>query len=534
MQFTSMSPGIFAGLALATVTVLAVLQFLRPRAQPTRVVTSLFWKESTKHLRARRLFGSFRNPWTYLLLAIACLLVLLAIAAPILGAKEDARRVVILEAGLMMTAEDGRFENARKLVWAEARGVAEERVAVMVADPHPRIIKHFDEDLVVLQERLAAVTPKVEPVSREGVLSLAQSLLPEAGDHDVVLISAQPAEVDFERVRVLAAGDRMNNAFILSTVFSSTPGNQREGSFHCRIGFTGDKTGALSVKITRKGETLMKEDFEIMAGGTQVLRVSDLVADGSTLDVEVTGSDLVGGDSRVSFELPNRRPIRLVAVEGFELPPVLASVVGNLPAVTVDEDIESMAHVVRIGSAGSDADIQIHEGVRSDGWTSVRSSDHQLVDGLALEDAVVRLPAGTAKFGSEDLPLLLANDVPLVSLSPTGQQVNVSEVVFDEESNVVRRVGYFVFWSRLFHHLAGWDDESLVYSPEQDQLSVEVGSPALVMKAGYTNFISTSEGGTAISATIGSIRPPVWQWLLAAALLVMLFEAVLNLRGKIT
>jgi hypothetical protein len=124
MEFTAMSAWVFAGLAALTAGALAALQYLRVRPRRTRVVTNLFWRQAVEQAKARTLFERFRHPRTYLLLLAASLLVLLALAAPVFDSANDTHRVIALEAGLAMTAADGRFENALNLVRAEARSPA--------------------------------------------------------------------------------------------------------------------------------------------------------------------------------------------------------------------------------------------------------------------------------------------------------------------------------------------------------------------------------------------------------------------------
>lgn len=224
MQLTTMSIWLFTGIAVLTAGVLAALQCLRIRPRQVRVITTLFWQQAADQARARTLFERFRYPRTYLLLLAACLLLLLALGRPVVngplsGDGEQPHRVIVLEAGLAMTATDNRFDNALELVRAEAASLDEGRVAVIAADPHPRLLKHFDESLVTLKDRLAKVRAVNTPVIREDVLRVAKSLLAGRVGGEVVLAAAQPVTIDDERVRVLAAGEVFSNAFILSATF---------------------------------------------------------------------------------------------------------------------------------------------------------------------------------------------------------------------------------------------------------------------------------------------------------------------------
>jgi hypothetical protein len=527
MQFTAMSVWVFTGLAVLTAGVLAALQYLRVNPRRTRVVTSLFWRQAVEQARARTLFERFRHPRTYLLLLAASLLVLLALAAPVRHAENKPRRVIALEAGLAMSAGDDRFENALALVRAEARSLDEERIAVVAADPQPRVLKRFDESLAVMMARLDCMKPADAPVIREDLLVAADSLLAGRENGGVVLVTAQPATVNDEKIRVLAAGENTDNAFILSVVFAPDSADPTRGTVHGRVGLTGKQAATVNTIISRGDDILSKQGIEIEPGGTKQFTVANIAADGAPLAVALDGNDAIAGDDRIIFQLPDRRRIQVVPVAGYELPPVLSSVLKGLPEVSIKTD--GAGPLIRIGPAGSDAEIQIQASAAAGKWLSVRASDHHLVAGMEFEDAVCRAPGEASSAG---IPLLLAGEFPLASLDSQERRLTVADSFFDTDSSIVRRTGYVVFWAAMFHHLAAWHDEPLTLSPMQGTRSTDPGADHLVMKAGFGNFDLAGDG-VAATPDRSLARLPAWQWLLAAALAVMLVEAVLNLRGKI-
>jgi hypothetical protein len=525
MEFTAMSAWVFAGLAALTAGVLAALQYLRVRPRRTPVVTSLFWRQAVEQAKARTLFERFRHPRTYLLLLAASLLVLLALAAPVFHSRNHTHRVIALEAGLAMTTGDKRFENALALVRAEARSLGEERVAVIAADPQPRVLKHFDENLATMTARLARVKPADAPAIREDLLDAAESLLAGRQNAEVVLITAQPATINDDRIRVLAAGEIADNAFILSAVFAPDSADPTRGTFHCRVGCNGKQSSTLTV--TRDDRILSKQTIDIEPGGMKEFTVADLAADGAVLAVALDGNDAIGGDDRISYQLPDHRRIRVVPVAGFEISPVLAAVLKSLAEISNNE--AGAGPLIRIGPAGSDADVLIQSTAATGDWLPLQTSDHPLVAGIEFEDAFCRAPNEPFSTG---IPLLLAGDFPLASLNPEGKRLTISGALLDADSSVVRRTGYLVFWSTMFHHLAGWHDEPLTLSPTYGTRSTDPDSDPLVMKAGFGNF-DVAMDGVAATPNAGIARMPIWQWLLGAALVLMLVEAILNLRGKI-
>jgi hypothetical protein len=527
MQFTAMSAWAFSGLAILTAGALAALQYLRVNPRRTRVVTSLFWRQAVEQAKARSLFERFRHPRTYLLLLAASLLVLLALAAPVLQSGNTPHRVIALEAGLHMSGGDGRFANALALVRAEARSLGEERVAVIAADPQPRVLKHFDESLAAMTARLARMKPADAPVIRDDLLDAAESLLAGRENGEVVLVAAQPTKVNTGKVRVLAAGGKLENAFIFSAVFAPDSANPTRGTFHCRIGFTGGKATTVNTTVTRGDDILSKQGISIDPGGTREITVANIAADGALLTVALDGNDAIAGDDRIAFQLPDRRRIRVLPVAGYELPPVLSAVLKSLPEVSSKDDGDGP--LIRVGPVGSDAAIQIQPGAAPDKWLPVRAGDHHLVAGMEFEDAVCRAPGVASSAG---IPLLLADGFALASLDSQGKRLTITDPLLDPHASIVRRTGYVVFWATMLQHLAGWHDEALTLSPVQGTRSTDPDADPLVMKAGLANF-DLADDGVAATPQQSLARRPAWQWLLGAALVLMLVEAVLNLRGKI-
>ena len=534
MQFSAMSIWLFTGLAVLTAGVLAALQFLRTRPRQVRVVTTLFWQQAADQAQARTLFERFRHPRTYLLLLAVALLMLLALAQPVFQSAHQPYRVIVLEAGLSMTAADERFDKALELVKSEAASLDENHVAVIIADPLPRLLKHFDESLATLESRLGEVKAAENPVIREDLLRAGKSLLAGREKGELVLVAAQPVKVEDTSIRMLAAGGVMDNAFILSAVFVPDAADLTRGTFQWRVGFTGNQPGELAIKVIRENQTLLEQSVGFKPGEVREFSVPGLAADGSRLTASVTGADAIAGDSRVDFSLPDRRRIRVVAVDGFELPPVLASVFDSLPEITTGKQEGADLKVIRIGALDSDAQIVIQPADAGGEMMAVRPSDHRLVDGLVFEDALCRAPAKPLEIANNSQPLLLAGGATLASLDADAKQLTVAASLFDADASLVRRTGYLVFWSGMLHHLAAWSDEPLTLQPVRASRTADVASNGMILKAGMGNFDLLPDAIAATPADSGGARPPVWQWLLIGALALMMLEAFLNLRGRIS
>jgi hypothetical protein len=448
--------------------------------------------------------------------------------------EREPHRVIALEAGLAMTAADQRFDNALALVRAEARSLGEERVAVVAADPHPRLVKHFDESLAAMEKRLSAVQAADAPVIREDLLETADSLLAGRENGELVLVAAQPATIADGMVRVLAAGETTGNAFILSAVFVPDSDNPTSGVFHCRVGFTGRQAGSFNVAIIRANESLLEQSAGFEPGEVQEFTTSTIAADGGLLTVAVDGTDMVAGDNRIDFQLPDRRRIRVKPLDGIELPPVLADVIDSLPEAEVGSGNDDAQPVVRVGPDDSVAEIRIRSAEAGDEWLPVRAADHPLLAGMTFEDALCRAPVTPMEESGDTSTLLQADGSPIALLNSEANQLTAAATLFNEEASIVRRTGYAVFWSTMLHHLAGWRDEPLTLTPVQAARSTEAASNDLVLKAGMGNFDLAAGTAAATPGESGDARLPAWQWLIIAALSLMLVEAVLNLRGRIS
>jgi hypothetical protein len=157
----------------------------------------------------------------------------------------------------------------------------------------------------------------------------------------------------------------------------------------------------------------------------------------------------------------------------------------------------------------------------------VTAARHPLVDGLVFEDALCR-PPGTPLPGFGE-PLLLAGRHPVAVLDAVRNRVIVADTLLDENASVVRRTGYAVFWSRVLHRLARWDDAPLALSPAQARLPDFDGYDKLVL----IGSVERGEGTVTKSPAEGSLQIPLWQWILVGALALVLLEATLGIRGRI-
>lgn len=532
ISFTAMSSWLFAALALGLAGVLAVLQYLRIRPRRVRVITTLFWQQASEQIRARSLFERFRHIRTYLLLLVAALLMLLALAKPVFDADDCPYRVIVLEAGIAMTSEDDRFDKALELVRNEVADSREERVAVIVADPEPRVLKHFDDNLAALEGRLDDLKASDVPANRRSALRTAKSVVSDRPGAEVVLVSAQPTKLDDSTIRVLAAGKVCENAFVLSATFVPDSDDQTKGVFHWRVGYTGRQQGKVTVSLKRKEETLFNEALQLKPGDVKVFSVSDIAANGSVLAASVSGDDAIKEDSRIEYRVPNRRLIRIVPVGTAPLPEALVSMAKGLPEVSTAAAEVADEPVIQVGPMGTDARILIQPSKAKGELQAVSVARHPLTKGLVFEDALCHAPATPLPIGENNVPLLLAGRSPIAVLDTQNNRIVVADTLFEKSASIIRRTGYVVFWNKVLRQLAKWDDAPLVLSPILARQAEFANADTISLKAEMAS-IELMEGVAAEVPSGSVFWAPLWQLILGCALILLILEAALNIKRKI-
>jgi hypothetical protein len=377
MQFAGIPGWAVAAVVAAAAGLLGVLHLLRVRPREIRVVTTLFWAHAVEQARARTLLERFRHPWTYALLLLLCALLAFALGQP-RRTSEPANRmweVIVVNGGASMTAPDAesggtRFDAARQAAVAEADRLSlDDRLAVVIADPLPRLVHRFDEPRPLVRRTLRATAPADMPAATDEAIALARSLLHGRSRGRIVVITDRAAEADASTaakgiadVRLVRVGTPADNAAILSTIFEPSRDNPLRGKLTVRVGYWGKQPRDARLEVKRLGGApLLNQTLAIEPGGTRDFVVADLQTDGDTLDVRLGPDDAVMADNRATIRLPLRAPIR-VAVEsgqgsGSRVQEAGAHAAGTLPAplrVALESD-----PAVRIVEAGQARDIDV-------------------------------------------------------------------------------------------------------------------------------------------------------------------------------
>jgi hypothetical protein len=538
--------------------VLYVLHLLRVRPREVRVITTLFWSHAMERTRARTLLERFRYPWTYLLLLATCLVLALALAKPepIAESADRVHEVIIVDAGASMAAPEraqggSRWDAARAAALAEAARLSlTDRLAVIVADPLPRVVHRFEDPRPLLAHVLAQATPAELPAARADAVRLAQELVRGRTHPLVTLITDRPAEAGApSETRVVRVGEPVNNAAILGALFEPQPQDPLHGRLHVRVGYWGDRAQDTTLAVARAGGApLLNDTQRLEPGSTYDFVVPELPADGDELVVRVTPEDAVPADSRTRFRLPLRSLIR-VALRGV-VPAALRILTAADPAVhLVDEGQES------------DVEIAVRADDPAEGTTRIVISDRgqpiavgapvypigtgPLVAGLDFEGAGCGTGSALGRKLTGLQPLLTADEQVLAAASTAGpgRRLCLASALVADDAEICRRPAFAVFMGRSLRWLAGWDADPVVLPPERildDPLWAErVGLPgALSIMPGSTSMSDLTAaakpaGGPEMTRAIWSM--PAWfELLLYAGLVGLLVDAALHCRGRIS
>lgn len=549
-------------LAAVCAGVLAVLHMLRIRRPQMRVITTLFWSLAVEAAPARSLWHRFRHPGTYaLLLAIAALLVF-ALGRPesTRSRADAASAVVVLDAGMSMSsplaARSGtRFDAARAAVLDEVRRYAtDDKLAVLVLDPLPRVLLGFDEPRCVLASRLNATACAAAPAARAAGTSLAGALLQKHPRPQMVVITDRPltdaeraSDQDGIETRLVAVGEPRDNAAVLDAVFQAREDNPLRGRLVASIGYWGAEPAERHVLIEYDGATLYAETVRLVAGTTQTVAVEDLAADGRDLSIHLTDPDAIAADNVGHFRLPRRNPIA-VAVVGSP-PDSLRALLSSDPTIRFVEANEPRDITLICDGSGASAGTATIR-VREDGLVLAATLGIDVVDGapftagLSLQTALCAGPGLPAAADAEQV-LLKIRDVPLVTLQTESgnASLNLAAALFTPQSDAGRQPALMILLSRALRHLAGWDDERASMPAERAQDDARwwhtLGGPTTTQVFPGSRLASDVSQATAAPASqvAASVQarwtPALFEWLLLAALLLLVVEAVLHARGRI-
>jgi hypothetical protein len=561
MTFTGFPIGAVIALIAASAGALACLQLLRVRHRELRVMTTLLWVHALERSRARTLIERFRHPLTYLLLLAIFILLCLALGRPqpTASSADRVHEVIVLDAGSDMSAREGdgrsRLEWARQAVLAEAAGLGStDDLAVMVADPTPRLVHTFEDLRPLLAVRLNAVAVAQVPGERERAVRMARSLLQGCSHPRIVMVTGRPVEKaalqadGSEDVRVVRVGPPVRNAAILSALFVPEEANPLQGRLVVRVAAYGDRPQNVQLLVQRAGGApLLDASAGIAPGNTHDFTIEHLPADGDHLLLRLAGGDALAADDRSEFHLPLRSPIRIAT--GEDAPPALRLGLQSDPAVRLVGPQEAC----EISVVGEKASVPTgHPAITVtqtlplvSGARAAVNADQRFLRGLDFESAADVLPsAGATAAGRDVLVAVAGQTLASYTASATSPRLELNAALWSPDLSITHRAAFGVFLARAVRSLAGWDADPIVLTPERSNsdplwsLRAGLSGERMVMPTDRAAADLSAPSVVDANAAVALGRP--WQgaeWfegLLLLAMALVMFEAYLHTRGRIS
>jgi hypothetical protein len=563
MTFTGIPFWAVAALIGAAAGILALLHLLRVRPRPLRVVTTLFWIQAAEAAKARTLLERFRHPLTYALLLLICSLIALALGRPERRADWESRvsKVLVLHAGASMSARDAktgrtRLDAAAEALLAEARDLSPaDHLAVLVADPWPRVLQGFEDPRPVLARRLAETKPAPQPAAGPASGALARSLLNGHPHPEIVVFTDRTSDQTGEqltsgqpRIRVVRVGSPASNSAILSAMFEPDQQNPLKGVFRLRVGHWGSGEMRLRVRVRRTGGApLLDTTRSVAAGATADFAVDGLQADGDRLEVVLSGDDAVKVDNKAVFRLPLRRPIRVSMDDGVPNPiRVLLRAAPEMDTSPArgNEDVRIAAGVRNETTAVPEI-IVVDEGARIEPGLPVRAvGDSDLLRGLELEDAVCGQGPALENLASGSEPLLTSGRAVVAAWveDRDRRRLLLSGATLSQDATLPHRPAFAVLLVRAVRLLTGWEADPIVLTPErslEDPLwpaSSDPGSSVQIAPGSRTasDLTAAGEASGEITASHRRFLPEPFEVLLALAVALAGLEGLLHARGRIS
>lgn len=542
-----------AALVALSAAILGVLHLLRVQPREMRVVTTIFWAHAVERTRARRLLERFRHPLTYALLLLTCAFMALALGRPerTQGGAERLHTVVIVDAGSTMGAPDGsrrRIDSAREKVLELVGGLpADARVALIAAQPWPRLLHGFDDPRPLVGREVASLEPASAPAERGAAMALATSLLNGGGTGRMLLVTDRPlgqAEEETPAVTIIPVGTPLSNAAIIYAAFEPQGDAPLKGRLVVRVASHGATPQDVTVRVERAGGAPLLNSTQRLAPGTiRNFEVKDLTADGDRLRVRLEGDAGAPGDNTLALRLPLRAPIRTACPP--EAPETLRLALQSDPAVRlVPPGAESDIQVLMaVGSDASAPSIVVHTSgpeVHAGQIVTARTGN-SILRGIALEHARSGTGAGLANVAAGEA-LLIAGDSTLASYVSSPPRLNLGSALLGKDASISRTPAFAAIMSQAVRRLAGWSDDPVVLTPDRSW-----EDPLWTRRAGLAGevvVLPTNRTAADLAAPVDSGAPgggtrssgaslAAFELLLLGAIAFFAAEVLLHARGRI-
>jgi len=324
MSFQNLSAPAFLAGVPALAAGLFLLQRLRVRYQPKRVVTTLFWREALEDARARVFVRRFRHLPAYLFILLIASLLWLGFADPRGAGAQDEDHVILVDGSAGMAHSD-RFQRAVDAARDKAAALPRGNRTVLLCGGRVRPLLMPEEHERVFDRRSDGLSPEACPSTLDATLrAVIHSRHPNRrlsvtvvgdGPVDSTSLELLPEDVSVSRLDIGERTGRNSGVVDLGVSPASSGAWDRVDVI---ASISGDNT---DVSVTLDGRPLGSDTvIATRDDGGARLTIKDLDATGALLELRLPAGDPLALDDVARLRLPKRPKVRV------QLSPSLATV----------------------------------------------------------------------------------------------------------------------------------------------------------------------------------------------------------------
>ena len=496
MNFLTISPLVFgAGLAALAVA-LFVLQQLRIRYTQLYVPTTLFWAEAVRDAPVRVFRHQFKHWLAYLLALLICCLLWLGFSDfRTNNSSTGDFHAFVLDASAGASVGN-EFNSSKQQLLNDIGSFSKEHREVYVSSGRNLKVLSPGEETLLLERRLANIEPESAPSAIE---DLVRILVRGVEEEERIFVNIYGRTSIPQEVR-----DQLPDNVTVNWQLPTNEESKNRGIVALGIGepISGawNKVDVLLRVIDSAGEeipvselTLTLDDQVLDATTLTQLNKTDFIlydvpADGSVLQVSLSGEDDVAFDNEARVALPLKKTIR-VAV-GDSVPSSLLMALGADDALQVVSTTDE-AEVAVLGTEDAESSLPTFKVVPID------SQDYAFVIGIdGGEDAELVLRAAVESLGLRNIDAVsLATELnrPIEVQMEIGDSRSISmwDAIVQDEFNFRDSFSFPLFVSKSMRYLAS---EPPWYA------YLAAGKPAIEQSAG-TSLANTDVLGEMAAGT---------------------------------
>ena len=341
MNFLNLSP-LVLGIGLAAIAgVLFLLQQLRIRYTEVPVATTMFWAAAVREAPVRILRQRFRHLPAYLLILLICWLMWMGFGGPALEHQRSSGFSVLVIDGSAHSAAGDSFEQSKRQLLNDVTRFSSESREVFLSGEHNVKLLAAGEEKLVLERRLN----EFSPVAARSSLDELLRLLPRNSDYpdevNIVVYGHAPISQSildsipegFNVTRRTEGLEEVENRGIVALGIGEAMSGQWD---RVDVLFRIDATEGLDTSIE---DLSVRSSDQAIAGdrieqvGDNEFRVQDVVADGSTFEVEIGLADDLDFDNIARVALPTKERIQ-VAI-GSQVDSAIRLALASDPAIEI-------------------------------------------------------------------------------------------------------------------------------------------------------------------------------------------------------